>query len=291
LKEVRKNTSKFSKQENFDEDKSVRSVSRKKFKNFLKKQRKKILWIFIGFILCFLGALFLLWVFGPNVEALKHQNPKTTAMMQYRKEQYYKKTGKRLRIQHQWVRLSQISPALIEAVLIAEDDKFFIHNGFDFEGMYEALSKNIKRKKIVSGGSTITQQLAKNLYLKPTRSPIRKIREAVIAFELDRKLSKRRILELYLNVIEWGRGIYGIEAASQYWYGKPASQLTAEEAIRLASVLPNPLRYQPDNDASRRMRKKRRHIAKYMVKRHRMTEEEFQSFCAKLDSAAAIAKR
>lgn len=264
---------------------------RQRLKKYLRKQKKKILWIFLCMVGGLIGSLFLLWLLGPNVEELKYRNPKTTAMMRYRKEQYYKKTGKSLPIRQQWVRLSQISPALIEAVLIAEDDKFFAHNGFDFEGMYEALSKNLKQKKIVSGGSTITQQLAKNLYLKPTRSPIRKIREALIAFELDRKLSKRRILELYLNVIEWGRGIYGIEAASWYWYGKPASALTAEEAIRLASVLPNPFRYQPNNDASRRMRKKRRHIAKYMVKRHRMTEEEFHTFCAELDSAAAMAKR
>lgn len=267
----------------------MRVVFRKIKKRFLKKIR--ILWIFFGVFFCFFMGLFVLWIFNPDVEKLRHENPKRTAMMEYRQKQYYKKTGKRLPIQQHWVRLSKISPALIEAVLIAEDDRFFIHNGFDIEGMYEALSKNLRQKKIVSGGSTITQQLAKNLYLKPTRSPIRKIREAVIAFELDRKLSKRRILELYLNVIEWGRGIYGIEAASRHWYGKPASALTAEEAIRLASVLPNPLRYQPNNDTSRRMRKKRRHIAKHMVKRHRMAEEEFQAFCEKLDSVAAMVKR
>jgi monofunctional biosynthetic peptidoglycan transglycosylase len=250
-----------------------------------KKIIRKILVLFGIGILAFIGLLFVLWLFSPDVNIWKKQNPSKTVMMRYREEQYLKKTGKRLWRNQTWISLSQISPALIDAVLIAEDDKFFQHGGFDFGGMKEAFEKNIETGHIVGGGSTITQQLAKNLYLKPTQNPIRKIREAVIAFELNRKLKKRRILELYLNVIEWGRGIYGAEAAAQTYYQKSASELTAEEAIRLASVLPNPIRYQPEDDASRRMREKRRIVAAIMVKRELMTEEEYQLLLSDLDQA------
>ncbi|MBN1783332.1 monofunctional biosynthetic peptidoglycan transglycosylase [bacterium] len=250
----------------------------------IRKVKRILQWI-VGLCMFFILYVGLLWIFGPDVAEFRNRNPGTTALMEYREARYRKTTGKRQVRRQQWVPLSTISPKLIHAVLIAEDDNFYRHEGFDFHGMEEAMKENLEKGRLVRGGSTITQQLAKNLYLSPKRSPDRKIREAILAFELDRKLKKRRILELYLNVIEWGEGIYGIEAASKYYYHKPASSLTAEQAVRLASVLPNPMRYHPDNDRSKRMRNKRRIVAKLLVKRKLMTQAEYNRLNADLRKA------
>lgn len=181
----------------------------------------------------------------PDVSRLKKENPKKTSFMKYR-ENEWKREGKKYRIQQKWVSLSRISPYLIKAVLIAEDDKFWSHEGFDYEALQKAIEKDIKAKKFKLGGSTISQQLAKNLYLSPSKNPIRKIREAIITWRMERVLSKKRILELYLNIAEWGEGgIFGIETASWHYYGKAASDLNPEEAARLAAVLPNPRKFNP----------------------------------------------
>lgn len=181
----------------------------------------------------------------PDVSRLKKENPPKTSFMEYR-ENEWKREGKKYRIQQKWVSLSRISPYLIKAVLIAEDDKFWSHEGFDYEALQKAIEKDIKAKKFKLGGSTISQQLVKNLYLSPSKNPIRKIREAIITWRMERDLSKKRILELYLNVAEWGDGgIFGIETASWHYYGKTASDLNPEEAARLAAVLPNPRKFNP----------------------------------------------
>jgi monofunctional biosynthetic peptidoglycan transglycosylase len=164
--------------------------------------------------------------------------------MQHR-EREWKEKGRRLKIDQIWVSLPKISPYLVKSVLIAEDDKFWRHEGFDYEGIQKAIEKDLKSRKLKFGGSTISQQLARNLYLSPAKNPFRKIAEAIITWRMERVLNKRRILELYLNVVEWGEGVYGIEAASRRYYGKPSSQLTPYEAARLATVLPNPRRYSP----------------------------------------------
>ncbi|MBW7957014.1 MAG: monofunctional biosynthetic peptidoglycan transglycosylase [Deltaproteobacteria bacterium] len=177
--------------------------------------------------------------FFPDVSRLEKENPKKTAMMEHR-EAEWKARGKKIRVRHKWVSYSRISPHMVKAVIIAEDDKFWSHEGFDFEAMQKALEKDLKARRFRAGGSTISQQLAKNLFLKPTKSPIRKIREAIITWRLERALKKRRILELYLNVAEWGEGIFGVEAASRHHFGKSAAELTPMEAARLAVVLPNP---------------------------------------------------
>ncbi len=165
--------------------------------------------------------------------------------MKYR-EKEWKRLGKKYTIKQKWVPLSQISPYLIKAVLIAEDDKFWQHEGFDFEAIKKAFERDIKKKKFLVGGSTISQQLAKNLYLTPAKNPLRKIREAIITWKLEKNLTKSRILELYLNIAEWGdKGIFGIEMASRHYYGKSAKMLSPEEAARLAAILPNPRKYNP----------------------------------------------
>jgi len=167
--------------------------------------------------------------------------------MEYR-ERVSKEKGKKYTVYQTWVPFPKISPYLVKAVLIAEDDKFWKHEGFDYEAIQKALEKDLKAKKFKFGGSTITQQLARNLYLSPEKSVIRKISEAIITWRMEKILSKKRILEVYLNVVEWGEGIFGAEAASRHYYQKPSSELTPEEAARLASVLPNPRKYNPLGD-------------------------------------------
>jgi len=180
----------------------------------------------------------------PNISRLKKQAPKTTAFMKYRQKAALK-TGKKPVFVSVWMPLEKISPYLVQAVVISEDDKFWSHKGFDFKAIKTALEKDIKERTWRYGGSTITQQLAKNLFLSPSRNPVRKLREVILSWRLERILSKKRILELYLNVVEWGNGIFGAEAASRHFYGKPASELNPQEAAHLAVVLPSPRRYNP----------------------------------------------
>ena len=181
----------------------------------------------------------------PDVSSLKKENPKKTAFMEYREKEWVR-DGKQYNVRQIWVPYKAISPYLVKAVLIGEDDKFWQHEGFDYEAMQKAMEKDIKAKKFKLGGSTISQQLAKNLYLSPSKNPVRKLREAIITWRMEQVISKKRILELYLNVAEWGdRGIFGIESAARHYYGKSASALGPEEAARLAAVLPNPRKFNP----------------------------------------------
>lgn len=207
---------------------------------------KMLKWFFR--IVIFVATAYIVYIVGysftVDVSSLKKKNPDLTAMMKYRMKQW-EREGKKIKIKKIWIPINQISPYLIKAVLIAEDDKFYRHSGFDIEGIKKAIEKDIKEKKLKYGGSTITQQLAKNLYLNPSKNPIRKFQEAIITWRLEKTLSKKRILELYLNVAEWGEGIFGAEAASRHYFGKSASQLTAREAARLAACLPNPIKYSP----------------------------------------------
>jgi monofunctional biosynthetic peptidoglycan transglycosylase len=206
---------------------------------------KKSIILFCLVFATFIGFNFIY----PDVSKLKKENPKKSAFMEYREAEWARE-GKKYRIQQYWVPYGAISPYLIKAVLIGEDDKFWQHEGFDYEAMQKAIEKDIKAKKFKLGGSTISQQLAKNLFLSPSKNPIRKIREAIITWRMEQTLSKKRLLELYLNVAEWGdRGIFGIEAASRHYYGKSASALGPEEASRLAAILPNPRKFNPLGDS------------------------------------------
>ncbi len=225
------------------------------------------------FLIVCLGAIALAayWMFYPDVSKLKNKNPKKTAFMEYR-ETEWRQQGKKRTIRQRWVSLSQISPFLVKAVIIAEDDKFWSHSGFDLDAIQKAVEKDLKVKKMKFGGSTISQQLAKNLYLSPSKNPLRKIREAVITWRLERELPKKRILELYLNVAEWGEGIFGAEVASRHYFGKPASALGPEEAARLATVLPNPRRFRADS-SSRYVEKRTRIIYDIMVRRRIVVPE------------------
>jgi monofunctional biosynthetic peptidoglycan transglycosylase len=189
--------------------------------------------------------LFLAWnLVFPRLSGLRTHNPASTAFMEYRQAQWEAK-GVKHGLTHRWAPLSRISPYLANAVIISEDDKFWQHKGFDWQAIKEAYERNARRKEVHFGGSTITQQLVKNLFLSPSRNLIRKAREAILTWRLERVLTKKRILELYLNVVEWGDGIYGAEAASAYYFQKPASDLSADESARLAAILPIPRRYTP----------------------------------------------
>jgi monofunctional biosynthetic peptidoglycan transglycosylase len=204
---------------------------------------KRLKWS--AFILFFVILLtFLYFLFMPDLSKLKKESPKKTAFMECRVKAS-KEKGKPYKIYQSWVPFSKISPYLVKAVLIAEDDKFWNHEGFDYEAIQKAIEKDLKAGKFKAGGSTITQQLARNLYLSPEKSVIRKISEALITWRMEKVLSKKRILELYLNLAEWGDGIFGVEVASRHYFGKSSSELTPEEAARLASVLPNPRKYNP----------------------------------------------
>jgi len=192
------------------------------------------------------GALFLIifyfWVTLPSVTPLMHQEPSETRFMKVRIEKL-SENGKEIVLARTWVPLSKISNHLQRAVIAAEDARFFEHRGFDWESLKSAFQKNWKKGSFVRGGSTITQQLAKNLYLTPQKSLWRKAREFIIAWKMERILNKERILELYLNYAEWGPGVFGAEAASRYYFKKPASKLTATDAAFLAVILPNPIKY------------------------------------------------
>jgi monofunctional biosynthetic peptidoglycan transglycosylase len=153
------------------------------------------------------------------------------------------------KLQYKWVPYDRISGNLKRAMVAAEDAKFADHEGFDWEGIQHALEKNQKKGRVVAGGSTITQQLAKNLFLTPSRSYWRKAEEAVITVMLETLLPKRRILELYLNVVEWGTGLFGAEAAARRYFGVSAAQLSAEQAARLAAMAPNPRFYERNQGA------------------------------------------
>jgi monofunctional glycosyltransferase len=228
--------------------------------------KKAIILVFIAFVLSI--AVYFVY---PNVSKLKRQNPQKTSFMEYRERQW-KEEGKKITIRQYWVPLPRISNYMTKAVIIAEDDKFWSHAGFDFEAMEKSLEKDLKEKKFKFGGSTISQQLAKNLFLSPSKNPLRKIKEAILTWRLEKDLSKRRILELYLNVAEWGEGVFGIEAASRHYYGKHAADLSAEEAAHLAAVLPNPRKYNPAG-ASRYVNNRSRVIYEIMVRRGIAIEE------------------
>ncbi|MBI5970220.1 MAG: monofunctional biosynthetic peptidoglycan transglycosylase [Deltaproteobacteria bacterium] len=193
------------------------------------------------------AGAFTFYLLMPDASEFKAKNPQKTSLMTHR-ELTWKAKGQKKIAAHRWAALPDISPYLIKAVIISEDDRFWEHAGFDYGGMKEAMEKNLKSGKFRAGGSTISQQLAKNLYLTPERTFFRKIKEAVITWKMERTLAKRRILELYLNAVEWGDGVFGAEAASNFYFGKRASELTPIEAARLAATLPSPKRLNPAGD-------------------------------------------
>ncbi|OLC15383.1 MAG: monofunctional biosynthetic peptidoglycan transglycosylase [Candidatus Rokubacteria bacterium 13_1_40CM_69_27] len=200
----------------------------------------------------------------PDVATLARRTPKTTAFIdRYRERQ--RDAGRDARVAWTSVPYAAISPHLKRAVVVAEDVNFFSHHGFDTGEMRQAVMQALEDVELPRGASTITQQLAKNLWLSPSRNPVRKLKEAVFTWQLERSLGKRRILELYLNVVEFGPGVFGVEAASRRYFGKSAVELSEEEAVALAASLPNPTAWHPGSSSPpyrRRVEAIRRRMAK-----------------------------
>ena len=180
----------------------------------------------------------------PGVSSLRTKNPSSTAFMKSRQEEARKK-GRTIAIQKEWVDFAGIPELLKEAVRITEDASFYWHKGIDFEEIKESLKRDLREKRFSRGGSTITQQLAKNIFLSPSKNPLRKVREYFIARRLEKALSKERIFTLYLNLIELGSGIFGVQAASRYYFGRDVSELSVEEIVRLTAIIPRPVTTDP----------------------------------------------
>lgn len=237
--------------------------------------------ICIGGIFIFLGIL---WLMSPDVSDLKEKNPEITQLMKIRAAAA-KERGNASRKYYYWVPLDEISAVLISSVVIVEDDKFYQHSGFDWQMIKSAFRENVERRKFHRGASTITQQLAKNLYLSPDKNIIRKIKEAIIAYKLETTLSKSRILELYLNVIEFGDHIYGVEAASLIYFQKSANALNSSEAIRLSSILPNPRKYSPYDTTIKWLNDKRAYTARRLYEREIITQDKYEVLMAEFSDS------
>ena len=202
-------------------------------------------WLSRGVLLLILGLLLVQAWFAANILWYRNHAPRETAFMAERLAELRSKDP-RAELKYTFVPYARISTNLKRAMIASEDATFVAHDGFDWEGIRKAREKNRDKGRIVAGGSTITQQLAKNLFLSPSRSYVRKGQEAIITVMLEKLLDKQRILELYLNVIEWGNGVFGAEAAARRYYGVSAAGLSQEQAARLAAMTPSPRRFERD---------------------------------------------
>jgi monofunctional biosynthetic peptidoglycan transglycosylase len=206
-------------------------------------------WSWRVFLLALIALAAIQFWFLVHVWYWAGNNPESTAFMRARLE-ILQQDNPKARLRQQWVPYQRISGHLKRAIVAAEDAKFVNHNGFDWDGIQKAYEKNLREGEIVAGGSTITQQLAKNLFFSGERTWWRKAQEAVVAVMIETVMSKRRILEIYLNVIEWGEGVFGAEAAARHHYGTTAAGLSPEQAARLASIVPSPRRYGPGSNTA-----------------------------------------
>jgi monofunctional biosynthetic peptidoglycan transglycosylase len=226
-----------------------------------------------------------LWATLPDPAPLARENPRTTALIEQRRAEAKAKRHA-FRPQQAWVPLERVSPRLVDAVLLSEDANFFGHEGIDWEAMQEAAKADLARGRFARGASTITQQLAKNLWFGTEKSLWRKAKEAVLAVKLERRLSKRRILALYLNVAEWGEGVFGIEAGARTRFGASAGSVSAAQAVVLASMLPAPRRVDLGNPSTWLKRRARRLLDRLHAAR-RLTAEEHLHASAELERILA----
>ena len=211
--------------------------------------KKLLLWIIIGVPAVVAGGALLIYMSLPDVGDLETNNPRSTALMLQRFREA-KESQRHLVIRHQWVPFDSIPKLLKDTVRVTEDAAFYQHQGLDLNELKAAIKKNWQKGGYVRGASTISQQLAKNLFLTTDKSIIRKIKELFITRRLEKRLSKTRIFDLYLNVIEFGPGIFGVQAAARHFFGKNVSQLNIEEIVRLTAVIPKPLKETPTRNSS-----------------------------------------
>ena len=231
-----------------------------KFLQLVKRNPIKSLLVFF-LVVVILQILFLPY---DNIRQLKTKNAGETAFMREQaatakneKRQFYK--------MQYWISLRSIPQDAINAVIISEDGTFWSHHGFDWFEFRESIERNFEEGRAVRGASTITQQLVKNLYLSSSKNPLRKIKEWILTWYMEQQLGKSRILEIYFNVIEWGDGVYGIEAASRYYFDKSASSLNREECARLAAIIPSPRKHRADVDS------------KYVLRRSKLILERMEA--------------
>ena len=220
----------------------------KKLKNWLLRWAWRSVALFFALL-----VLYQVWLFAHICWWTKF-NPSSSAFMETQLEIMQNKNPDAA-LQYRWVPYAKISANLKRALIAAEDASFVDHEGFDWEGIQKAYAKNLRKGKIVAGGSTISQQLAKNLFLSTKRTPWRKLEEAAITLMLETVMDKQRIFEIYLNVIEWGNGVFGAEAAARHYYQTSAAQLSAEQAAQLAAMVPNPRYYDKHREARGLLRK------------------------------------
>jgi len=214
-----------------------------------------------------LAAIILLQiVFLPygDVKQLKTKNPGETAFMREYAERE-KKENRPFHKMQNWISIKSIPKEAIDAVVVAEDGMFWSHGGFDWFEFKESVERNFEEGRAARGASTITQQLVKNLYLSSSKNPMRKFKEWILTWYMEQQLNKSRILEIYFNVIEWGDGVYGIEAASQYYFDKPATDLNRDECTRLAAIIPSPRKHRADVDS------------KYVLRRSKLILERMEA--------------
>jgi len=216
------------------------------------KMPRSLFWRIVFWLFALL-VLYQLWLFAHIVWWIKF-DPASSSFMEDRLELMQDKNPD-AELKHKWVDYSKISKNLKRALIVSEDAKFVDHEGFDWEGIQKAYEKNMKKGKVVAGGSTISQQLAKNLFLSTKRTPWRKGEEVIITLMLEAVMDKRRIFEIYLNVIEWGNGVFGAEAAARHYFKVSAAQLSPEQAARLAAMVPNPRFYDRNRQAPGMLKK------------------------------------
>ena len=242
--------------------------------------KKKLLLIPLLTLIIMLVSLTLAFLFAENVCLIAQQNPKMTSFMKIRQEEA-RKHNRPFRLQHSWLPLKHIPHILVQGVICSEDDRFFDHAGFDWKEIRQALKSQKRSGAYPRGASTISQQLIKNLYLTPQRSLIRKARELILTLKLEHCVSKKRILECYLNLIEFGDGIFGVEAASWHFFSKPVSALSLFEILRLISVIPKPLRVTPLSN-SQYTKWRIRWIAERLMRKGEIPLEQYRQIAAKL---------
>ena len=234
------------------------------------------------------AALGALWLSLPDPTSVARANPRTTALIEQRRAEA-RARGRAFRPRQQWVALARVAPIAIQAVVISEDARFYAHGAFDWKEVQAATEQSLDRGRTLRGASTITQQLAKNLWLGTERSLWRKVKEAVLALKLERALPKRRILVLYFNVAEWADGVFGIEAAARARFGVPAERLSTAQAALLAAMLPAPRRADLDHP-SRWLKRRSRHVLDLLLEGGRIDAGEHAHASAELERYLAGAE-
>lgn len=245
------------------------------------RRRRWARWVAVGVLVLGVGTAALTFAGLPDADSLAKENPKTTALIEQRAAEA-REAGRKPRRRQQWVPLSAVSKPAVDAVLISEDASFYLHDGVDTVELARAVGQAVEKGELGRGASTLTQQLAKNLWLSTDRSLVRKLKELVLAHRLEEALTKQRILTLYLNVVEWGNGVYGIEAGAREHFGVSASRLSVAQGAVLAAMLPSPRKRSPSS-GSRALWKHAHHVVDALKTYKRISAAQAEEAHAEVD--------